>query len=421
LTDYRRGIFVFGKAILSSWMLVGALVAQSQGVGTGGPGNSGSHPTVGQNPGTGGQNPGAGHNTGNSGNAHGQSKKYGSIQWITSAADAAAALLSAGTADVQFQSSLDLTNINVWLTPSLASLTPNPKSFDTITKGNTYTITLTMPNKPAHTLGGTLQLKASSDNSRTYASPLPLSIHVGGGKQADAQIAAITDSANYQQGSVAPGQLVSLFGSGIGPDALAEVEIDAHGRVPNYLAGAQVLFNGVAAPLLAASNAQVNAVVPQSVASDGTVEVVAVFDGKVSASVTLPVAAADPALFTHDGTGRGQSAALNQDGTVNGHTNPARPGSVVVLFGSGFGEWKQALPDGAIVGSSLPTPTLPVSVTIGGAAAKVLYAGGAPGLVSGVVQINVQIPAGTPAGNSIAVVVTVGGKSSTADATVAVR
>ena len=63
--------------------------------------------------------------------------------------------------------------------------------------------------------------------------------------------------------------------------------------------------------------AQVNAVVPQSVASDGTVEVVAVFDGKVSASVTLPVTAADPALFTHDGTGRGQSAALNQDGTVN--------------------------------------------------------------------------------------------------------
>jgi uncharacterized protein (TIGR03437 family) len=409
-----------GKAILSSLILVGALVAQGQGVGDG-PGNSGSHPTAGQNPGMGGQNPGAGHNTVNAGNGHGQSKKYGSIQWITSAADAAAALLSAGTADVQFQSSLDLTNINVWLTPSLANLTPNPKSFDTITKGNTYTITLTMPNKPAHTLGGTLQLKASSDNSRTYASPLPLSIHVGGGKQADAQIAAVTDSANYQQGSVAPGQLVSLFGSGIGPDALAEVELDAHGRVANYLAGAQVLFNGVAAPLLAASNAQVNAVVPQSVASDGTVEVVAVFDGKVSASLTLPVTAADPALFTHDGTGRGQSAALNQDGRVNGHTNPARPGSVVVLFGSGFGEWKQSLPDGAIVGSSLPTPTLPVSVTIGGAAAKVLYAGGAPGLVSGVVQINVQVPAGTAAGNSIAVVVTVGGKSSRADVTVAVQ
>jgi uncharacterized protein (TIGR03437 family) len=94
---------------------------------------------------------------------------------------------------------------------------------------------------------------------------------------------------------------------------------------------------------------------------------------------------------------------------------------VVVLFGSGFGEWKQSLPDGAIVGSSLPTPTLPVSVTIGGAAAKVLYAGGAPGLVSGVVQINVQVPAGTAAGNSIAVVVTVGGKSSRADVTVAVQ
>src|SRR5260370_31826324 len=96
LADYRRGIFMFGKAILASWMVVGALVAQNQDVGRGGPGNSGSHPTVGQNPGMGGQIPGVGHNTGNTGNGHGQSKKYGSIQWITSAADAAAALLSAG-------------------------------------------------------------------------------------------------------------------------------------------------------------------------------------------------------------------------------------------------------------------------------------------------------------------------------------
>jgi uncharacterized protein (TIGR03437 family) len=414
---------VVGKAIISSLILVGALVAQGQGVGKGGSGNSGSDPAAGQNPGAG-HNSG-GQNPGNSSSAGGQSAKYGSIQWITSGADAAAALLSSGTADVQFQSSLDLTNIKVWLTPSLASLTASPQSFDTITKGNTYTITLTLASKPAHTLGGTLQLKASSDNSRTYASPLPLNIQVGGqaggDDQPDAKVAAVTGSADYQQGSVTPGQIVSLFGSGIGPAKLAGLQIDAEGRVANYLAGTQVLFNGVAAPLLAVSNTQVNAVVPQSVASGDTVEVVAVFDGKVSASVTLPVTATDPALFTHDGAGRGQSAALNQDGTVNGRTNPARRGSVVVLFGSGFGEWKQSLADGAIVGSSLPTPALPVSVTIGGAAAKVLYAGGAPGLVSGVVQINVQVPAGTAAGTSIAVVVTAGGKSSTADVTIAVQ
>jgi uncharacterized protein (TIGR03437 family) len=408
-----------GKAILSSAILVAELVAQGQGKSS--PGNSGSNPPAAQNPGMGGKNPGTGQSHGNSSNAGGQSTKYGSIQWITSAADAAAALLSAGKADVQFQSSLDLTNISVWITPSLASLTPDPKSFDTITKGTTYTITLTLPNKPDHTLGGTLQLKAGSDNSRTYAAPLPLSIHVGGGSQGDAKVAAVAGSTNYQQGSVTPGQLVSVFGSGIGPGTLAGPQIDAQGRVANYLDGAQVLFNGVAAPLLAASNAQVNAVVPQSVSSEGTVEVVAIFEGKVSTPVTIPVTPADPALFTLDGAGQGQSAALNQDGTLNGRTHPARPGSAVVLFGSGFGEWKQSLPDGAIVGSSLPTPTLPVSVTIGGAAAKLLYAGGAPGLVSGVVQINVQVPAGTAAGDSIAVVVTVGGKSSTADVTIAVQ
>src|SRR5947207_1058469 len=137
---------MFGKAILSSIILVAELIAQGQG--KGGSANGGSNPAAGQNPGTGGKNPGTGQNHGNSNNAGGQSKKYKSIQWITSAADTAAALLSAGKADVQFQSSLDLTNISVWLTPSLANLTPDPKSFDTIAKGSTYTITLTLPNQP---------------------------------------------------------------------------------------------------------------------------------------------------------------------------------------------------------------------------------------------------------------------------------
>src|SRR5260370_4314812 len=75
LADYRRGIFMFGKAILSSWMLVGALVAQNQDVGTGGPGKSGAHPTVGHKPCMVGQNPLDGHNTGNTCDGHGHSQK----------------------------------------------------------------------------------------------------------------------------------------------------------------------------------------------------------------------------------------------------------------------------------------------------------------------------------------------------------
>ena len=79
---------------------------------------------------------------------------------------------------------------------------------------------------------------------------------------------------------------------------------------------------------------------------------------------------------------------------MNSPSSRAPRGGVLTLFGSGFGDWKESIADGTIIGSELPTPKAPVSVTIGGAAAKVLYAGGAPELVSGVVQLNVEVPLG---------------------------
>jgi uncharacterized protein (TIGR03437 family) len=106
---------------------------------------------------------------------------------------------------------------------------------------------------------------------------------------------------------------------------------------------------------------------------------------------------------------------------LNGPSNPAARGKFITLFGSGFGEWNQLVPDGAIIGSSLPTLKTPVSVTIGGTDAKVLYAGGAPSLVNGVVVVNAEIPSSIATGDAIAVIVTVGDKSSPANVTIAVK
>ena len=227
-------------------------------------------------------------------------------------------------------------------------------------------------------------------------------------------------SASGQNGPVTAGQTIYVRGSGIGPDQAEGLELDTNGRVATYLADTQVLFNGIPAPLLAASSSQVHAVVPQGVSSDSTVDIVLTFKGTVSAPVTLPVKPASPALFTLDGSGQGQSAALNQDGKVNTSAQPADRGTIVSLFGSGFGEWSQPAPDGTIFGSTPPALKSDVSVTIGGVAAKVLYAGGAPGLVSGVVQIDAEIPAEITPGEKVTVVVTVGGQSSPANVTVSV-
>jgi uncharacterized protein (TIGR03437 family) len=288
-------------------------------------------------------------------------------------------------------------------------------------------ITLTLDNPPDHTLGGTLHLRATDGSSQTYAPPFPLIIKVKGGasgaddQQADAVVTSVVNSADWKGGSVTAGQIVSLFGSGIGPKDMAGLQLDPTGRVATYLGDTQVLFNGVAAPLLAALSHQLNTVVPESVAGSSSVDVVVTHGGHVSSTWTLPVSTTDPALFTLDGSGQGQAAALNPDGSLNGPSNPAARGKFITLFGSGFGEWNQLVPDGAVIGSTLPTVQTPVSVTLGGTDAKVLYAGGAPGLVNGVVVVNAEIPAAVTPGDAVSVVVTVGDKSSPANVTVAIK
>jgi uncharacterized protein (TIGR03437 family) len=133
------------------------------------------------------------------------------------------------------------------------------------------------------------------------------------------------------------------------------------------------------------------------------------------------VSTSDPALFTLDGSGQGQAAALNSDGSLNGTANPDARGKFITLFGSGFGEWDQLVPDGAVISSSPPTVKTPVLVTIGGVDAQVLYAGGAPALVNGVVVVNAVIPLGITSGDTVPVVVTVGDKSSPANVTISVK
>jgi uncharacterized protein (TIGR03437 family) len=99
--------------------------------------------------------------------------------------------------------------------------------------------------------------------------------------------------------------------------------------------------------------------------------------------LTIPLAASAPGLF---------NVALNQDLTRNSASNPAAQGSIVVLYGTGAGQTNPAGVDGEVTGKILPKPVLPVSVTIDGKPAKVLYAGAAGGTVSGVIQVNVRLP-----------------------------
>jgi len=138
--------------------------------------------------------------------------------------------------------------------------------------------------------------------------------------------------------------------------------------------------------------------------------------------VSVSVAQSNPAFFLAPGLSPTQVAGLNQDGSYNSPSNPERRGNVLVLFATGEGQTSPSGIDGALATSTpLPEPILPVSTTIGGMRANILYYGAAPGAIAGLMQINVQIPTTASAGEAIPVSLTVGNNSSSTSATVSVQ
>jgi uncharacterized protein (TIGR03437 family) len=160
--------------------------------------------------------------------------------------------------------------------------------------------------------------------------------------------------------------------------------------------------------------------VPFGVAGQANTQVVMKVDGVASASATVPVAASAFGLFTANASGSGQAAALNRNYSYNTATTPALADSIVSFYGTGIGAMTPIPADGSITSAPLPSPALPVTLTIGGVEAEVQYAGAAPSLPAGVVQINARIPAGLPPGDA-PVVVSVGGVRTTRAVAIAVR
>lgn len=233
-----------------------------------------------------------------------------------------------------------------------------------------------------------------------------------------AQPPSVRNAASALGGAIAPGAIVSVFLAGLPELAFGEF---TDGKLATRVAGTRLLVNGVAAPVIAVAPGQVNAIVPY-VATPGTRARIEVErDGRVLGETTVEVAEAIPALFTADSSGSGQAAALNQDGSYNLASQPAAAGSVVVLFGTGEGALDPAPgADGLVSGLPLARPRLPVTVEVGGRQARVLYAGPAPGLVYGLLQVNAEVPGGTPVG-PVPVTIKVGELRSPPGVTIAVK
>jgi endo-1,4-beta-xylanase len=236
----------------------------------------------------------------------------------------------------------------------------------------------------------------------------------------------VVNAASYAGGAVAPGEIVTVYGANFGPSTLVSSQLDASGGFPTNLSGVEVLFDGVPAPLLYALAGQVSAIVPFEVAGEQQTVIQYQYNPGsgpvVSNTATAQVTAAAPAIFALNAEGSGPGAILNYPGyTINSASNPATAGGAIIVYGTGGGAATGGVAaDGGLATGAASLVTQPVTATIGGLPASVYYAGSAPGLVNGVLQVNLTVPAGLTAGPQ-PVVITVGTAMSQSGLTVNVQ
>jgi uncharacterized protein (TIGR03437 family) len=270
--------------------------------------------------------------------------------------------------------------------------------------------TLNSPTALTVTANGNVYLADTNNNAIRMLAP------TGGGITAS----AVVNGASNQLGAISPGEVVVIYGSGIGPSTLTTFTPDSNGLVPTNTGGTSVFFNGAPAPVIYSSANQVGAIVPYNLAGS-LVQMFVQYQSATTGLVNLSLASMTPAIFTLNGGGTGQAAAINnKDGSINGAAQPAKIGDFLQLYITGVGQTNPPGTDGAINAQPLPVPQATVTATIGGKAATVSFAGGAPGSPAGVIQVNVQVPSGVTAGSAVPVVVTVGTSNTQNGVTIAV-
>jgi trimeric autotransporter adhesin len=229
---------------------------------------------------------------------------------------------------------------------------------------------------------------------------VPVSLMISG--NTTPQVFLLGNNSSGVGGQVAPGEIILIEGSGLGPASGVT-------GISTLLQNVQVTFNSVPGTLLYVSASQIDVIVPYEVAGKTSTTMVVNYLGVPSSNITIPVFSVALGISTLNEGGTGQAAALNPNYSINGPSNPVLEGSYISLYGTGGGQTNPASLDGEI--SSLTT-LLPlaleanVTATIGGKNAPVLFAGAAPGLITGVTQIDLQVPVGVT-GPALPVVITI--------------
>ena len=289
----------------------------------------------------------------------------------------------------------------------------------TIVKSNVLgpnAATITIPARLLTTAGAVTIIASNANPGGGDSSTYRMIISHGG-----PIVAAVLNAASYSANAIAPGTILTIFGSGLGSPILTVFD-NTQPVVDTALSGTRVLFSGAPLPVLYASANQVSAIVPYQTPPLTAATIQVEFNGIQSPTVPIIIQPTAPGVFTTTGTGMGQLAAFTLDEAtgalvLNNDKNAAAKGQILIFYATGEGLSGPPPVDGRIAIQPALSPNPALTVEIGGAPAEVLYSGPSPGLVNGLIQINARIPGSALSGKAAPVVLRIAeGKSQ--DATI---
>jgi uncharacterized protein (TIGR03437 family) len=256
-----------------------------------------------------------------------------------------------------------------WLTVTGGGTTPQP-----------FTVTANPMGLTPGTYSGAITITSTAAGTNPLVIPVALIVT---STLATVTINSFVNAASMRTASAAPNEILTVFGT-----------------FPNCNSNAQVTVNGSAASVFFSSPAQINFLMPEITTGANAIVQVQCPGGLPSAPQTIQTTGVNPALFTVSQNGTGPADSVNQDNSVNA---PVPVGTVVQLYGTGFGSYAPVSPDG------LTRLAQPVTASVAGQPAQVLFAGQAPGYTPGLQQIDVLIPANAQPGPGASLSLTIGG------------
>jgi trimeric autotransporter adhesin len=219
-------------------------------------------------------------------------------------------------------------------------------------------------------------------------------------------ITSVRNGASFATGTIAPGSIVTIFGTNLGPPTATAGQYAA-GVLTTSLAGAQIAFDGVAAPILYLSSTQASVVAPMELSGKKQTGIQVSLNGLQSTAVQVNVAEIAPGIFTADSSGTGAATALNQPAGLPNATTSAAKGATVSVYLTGAGGMNPAGRTGALASAQQSITATPAA-TVGGAPAAVSYAGSIAGSLYGIYRVDLVVPSATASGK-VPLVIAIGG------------